>query len=180
MKIPAKNPEITYDVDGNMRITFTTPYKLEDIAGELDELRDKDIDLTIERHRKKRSLDANAYCWVLIGRLAEKMRISRETIYREAIRDIGGNYYTICAKDQNEADGICENWSRNGIGWVAEQFESKIEGCVNVILYKGSSVYDTAQMSRLIDRIIDDCKDQHIDTKPPEEIEALAKSWGVE
>ena len=144
MKIPAKNPEITYDVDGNMRITFTTPYKLEDIAGELDELRDKDIDLTIERHRKKRSLDANAYCWVLIGRLAEKMRISRETIYREAIRDIGGNYYTICAKDQNEA-----------------------------------SVYDTAQMSRLIDRITDDCKDQHIDTKPPEEIEALVKAWGV-
>ena len=40
MKIPAKNPEITYDMDGNMRITFTTPYKLEDIAGELDELRD--------------------------------------------------------------------------------------------------------------------------------------------
>ena len=40
-------------------------------------------------------------------------------------------------------------------------------------------MYDTAQMGRLIDRIIDDCKDQHIDTKPPEEIEALVKAWGV-
>lgn len=55
MKIPAKNPEITYDVDGNMRITFTTPYKLEDIAGELDELRDKDIDLTIDARQSETS-----------------------------------------------------------------------------------------------------------------------------
>ena len=179
MKMLTKTPEIAFDIEGNTKLTFTVAARREAVIEALGELNGKDIDLTIERHRKKRSLDANAYCWVLIGRLAEKMCISRETIYREAIRDIGGNYYTICAKDQNEADGICENWSRNGIGWVTEQFESKIEGCVNVILYKGSSVYDTAQMSRLIDRIIDDCKDQHIDTKPPEEIEALVKAWGV-
>ena len=43
--------------------------------------------------RKKRSLDANAYCWVLIGQLAARLRITPLEVYREAIRAIGGNYY---------------------------------------------------------------------------------------
>lgn len=179
MKIPAKNPEITYDMDGNMRITFTTPYKLEDIAGELDELRDKDIDLTIERHRKKRSLDANAYCWTLIGKLAAKLRMPPEEVYRDAIRDIGGNYTIICVREQ-DAGKVAEWWRYKGIGWLADPMESKIGGCANLMLHVGSSKYDTMQMSLLIDRIAQDCKDQGIATRPQSEIEALAKSWGVE
>ena len=178
MKIPAKNPEITYDIDGNMRVTFTTPYRLEHIAEELNELRDKDIDLTIERHRKKRSLDANAYCWTLIGKLAEKLRMSPEEVYRDAIRDIGGNYTIICVREQ-DAEKIAGWWRYKGIGWLAAPMESKVGGCVNLMLHVGSSKYDTAQMSLLIDRIAQDCKDQGIAIRPPEEIEALAKAWGV-
>ena len=41
--------------------------------------------------RKGRSLDANAYFWVLVGRLADKLQISPEGIYRAYIPDIGGN-----------------------------------------------------------------------------------------
>ena len=52
----------------------------------------------LKEYRKKRSLDANAYCWVLIGQLAAKLRITPLEVYREAIRAIGGNYYVTPSK----------------------------------------------------------------------------------
>ena len=55
--------------------------------------------------------------------------------------------------------------------------ESKLPGCVNVVLYYGSSTYDTAQMSRLIDNIIQDCKAQGIDTRTPEEVARMKEEW---
>ena len=53
----------------------------------------------LKEYRKKRSLDANAYCWVLIGQLAAKLRITPLEVYREAIRAIGGNYYVTPIKN---------------------------------------------------------------------------------
>lgn len=47
---------------------------------------------------------------------------------------------------------------------------SKIEGCTNVILYDGSSTYDTAQMSRFVNMVVDECKIQGIETMTPEEL----------
>jgi hypothetical protein len=55
---------------------------------------------------------------------------------------------------------------------------SKIEGCTNVILYYGSSTYDSAQMSRLLDLITQDCKLQGIPYETPAEIARLKALWG--
>ena len=48
-------------------------------------------DYSLSKAKKRRSLDSNAYAWTLIGKLAEVMHLGREEIYRNAIRDIGGN-----------------------------------------------------------------------------------------
>jgi hypothetical protein len=143
-----------------------------------DELRNVEkIAVKIDKWRAKRSLDANAYCWVLIDKLAEKLNTTKEDIYRNAIRDIGGNNEIVCV--QNKAvEKLCKGWNKNGIGWQTETFPSKINGCTNVILYYGSSTYDTAQMSRLIEYIIEECKAQGIDTKTPAEIAAILELWG--
>ncbi|MEF9865506.1 MAG: hypothetical protein RR814_03615, partial [Oscillospiraceae bacterium] len=61
--------------------------------------------------------------------------------------------------------------------WTSETTDSKLEGCTNVILYYGSSVYDTAQMARLIDNIVQDCKAVGIETKTPEELQILKERW---
>jgi hypothetical protein len=50
---------------------------------------------------------------------------------------------------------------------------SKINGCTNVILYYGSSTYNTAQMSLLIDHLVQDAKALGIETMTPQELEAL-------
>lgn len=144
----------------------------------LDELKDCDkLAVEIKQFKQRRSLDANAYCWVLIDRLAEKIKASKEDIYRQYVRSIGGNSEVVCVKN-NALERLCQGWRRNGIGWQTETFPSKIDGCTNVILYYGSSEYDTAQMSRLIDLVVQDCKDQGIETMTPNELAHLKATWG--
>lgn len=135
------------------------------------------LSIEIKPYRARRSLDANAYAWVLMDRLAEKLNESKENIYREYIKHIGGNSEIVCVKN-TAVERLCEGWSKNGIGWQTDTFPSKIDGCTNVILYYGSSTYDSAQMARLLDLIIQDCKEQGITTETPDEIARLKALWG--
>jgi hypothetical protein len=144
----------------------------------VDEMRDKDkLSIEVKPYRQRRSLDANAYFWVLCDKLAEQLHKSKTDIYREYIKDIGGVSETVCVKDQ-AVKRLCEGWSKNGIGWQTETFESKIEGCTNVILYYGSSTFSTAQMSALLDLIIQDCHEQGIVTETPNQIAEMMSRWG--
>lgn len=144
----------------------------------VDEMRDKEkLSIEVKPYRERRSLDANAYCWVLIDKLANKLNMSKEAIYREYIKNIGGNSEIVCIKN-SAVERLCEGWKKNGIGWQTETFESKISGCTNVILYYGSSCYDSSQMARLLDLIIQDCRDQGIPTETPNEIARLKALWG--
>lgn len=132
--------------------------------------------VVVTPQRKKRSLDANAYAWVLIDKLAEKLGRTKTEIYRQYVQEIGGVSETVCVLEK-AAEKLIDGWAKNGIGWQSETIPSKIDGCVNVILYFGSSTYDTAQMSRLIDLIVQDCKQQGIETMTPQELDALKERW---
>ena len=141
-----------------------------------DMVEGKTYEATLKEYKPKRSLDANAYCFVLIDKLAAKLGLTKEEVYRRAVKEIGGNSDIVCVK--NEAvESLCNAWSKNGLGWQAETFKSKIEGCTNVILYYGSSTYDTATMSRLINNIVIDCEALNIETKTPAEIANLLSLW---
>ena len=134
------------------------------------------LSIEIKKYRQKRSLDANAYFFVLADKLAEKLNTTKEEVYRNAIKQIGGVSETVCVKDQ-AVERLCEGWRKNGIGWQTDTFPSKIPGCTNVILYYGSSTYDTKQMSLLLQNIIEDCKAQGIPTETPNEIARLLSLW---
>ncbi len=143
-----------------------------------DELHgDEKISVRFSKHRKKRSLGSNAYAWVLMDRLSEKLGIPKEQIYRQYIREIGGVSETICIKTDG-VNKLREAWHKNGLGWLTATFPSDTQGYTNVILYYGSSTYDTRQMSRLIDMIVYDCKELGIETADQEELRALLATWG--
>lgn len=131
----------------------------------------------LKEKRNKRSLDANAYCWVLLDKLSAALGEPSRDIYRRLIPDIGGNAETVCIPTKG-VKKLRKGWSHNGIGWVTETMPSKLEGCTNVILYYGSSTYDTRQMSRLIDLVVRECEDQGIETKTTEELAGLVARWG--
>lgn len=164
-------------------ITFTTEDKIKaiaELASYIDSLEDgKQYTIEIKEKKKKRSLDANAYCWVLLDRLASQLHESKTEIYKGYIKEIGGNSELVCVKSE-AVERLCRMWERNGIGWLTDTMKSKLDRCTNVVLYYGSSVYDTVQMSRLIDMIVQDCIMFGIDTKDPEELERLVKEWGAE
>ena len=126
--------------------------------------------------RNRRSLDANAYFWVLCDKLSAALRISKEETYRNLIRDIGGNSETVCVQTA-AVEKLKKGWGHNGLGWVVDTFPSKIEGCTNVTSYYGSSTYDTEQMSRLIDNTVQDCKAVGIETATPEELALMKSRW---
>ncbi len=86
---------------------------------------DKDKQYEVKEHKRKRSLDSNAYAWVLLGELQDKLHIKKEDIYRDLIKNIGS--YEIVPIKNEAVERFRESWSKNGIGWVTETMESKLE-----------------------------------------------------
>jgi hypothetical protein len=142
----------------------------------LGELKGRDASAELKVWREKRSLDANAYAWVLIDKIAAAVREDKVSVYRAAVREIGGNSQLVCALDADVAR-LRRVWEGNGVGWVTEVMPSKLPGCTNVWLYYGSSVYDTAQMSLLIDSLIFEAKELGIEVLPPAELERMMEQW---
>ena len=165
--------DFSFSLNGKQRLTLELD---EDFRKKYDKLKEKDLDLVLKQYREKRSLTANAYAWALIDKIAEKRRMSKLEVYRNAIRDIGGVSELVCI--QNRAvDSLKSTWSSFGIGWQIEELDSNIPGWTNLILYKGSSVYDKAQMAALIDSLVQDAQSIGIETRPQEEIDSLLAEY---
>lgn len=152
-----------------------------EVIGNLPEIQcdpGETLSLEIKRPTKKRSLDANAYYWLLVGKLAEATHLSPTEVYRQHIKDVGGNYKIIPARE-DAVDEWIRLWGHNRLGWVCDILGpcANIPGYVNVVSYYGSSAYDSKQMSRLIDLVVQDCKALGIETLPPDELVRLKEDW---
>ena len=141
----------------------------------IEELQQKKLDVEIKKYREKRSTDSNAYAWVLLGKLQNRLDIPKEEIYKNLIRNIGS--YEVVPVKNEAVKKFIQAWSKNGIGWVTETTKSKLEGYTNVIAYYGSSTYNTAEMTRLINSIVEECKQVGIETKPQAVIDSLLRVW---
>ena len=131
----------------------------------------------IKEYRERRSLDANAYMWVLVGKLSGKLGLPPEEIYRAAIRDVGDNYEVMPVRN-DALERWKAIWESNGLGWLCEEIgPSKLDGYTNVRNFYGSSAYDKAQMSRLISNIVQDCKALAIETLTQAELARLTEEW---
>lgn len=142
---------------------------------QIEELQGQKLNIEMKKYREKRSLDANAQMWVLLGKLQDKTDIPKELIYRDLIKHIG-SYEVIPIKDE-AVEKFTEAWKKNGLGWVTETTESKLEGYTNVLAYYGSSTYDKKEMSRLIDLVVQECRQFGIETKSEKELKSLLESW---
>lgn len=135
--------------------------------------------LEIKEHRERRSLDANAYFWVLAHKLAAETGLPVADVYRNAIKEIGGVSEHYCGTP-DAVHKLCQTWGDKGLGWIAETYESKLPGMLNVTLYYGSSTYNTAQMGRLIDNVVQDCKALGIETETPQKLAMMMEAWDAQ
>ena len=169
-----KLKSLSFDRNHNSIITIEVNG---DYSEEFDRLYGKPIKVDIKEWKKARSLDANAYAWVLIDKLAFHLKMNKDEVYKQAIRNIGGSSEIVCVQ-LKDYEPVKRMWESKGLGWQAEAFPSKIPGCVTVTLYCGSSVFDSAQMSELLRTLIEDCETLGIPTATPKEIARFMNKKG--
>ena len=144
-----------------------------------DELSNVDLDITIKKVSKKRSKNANSYCWELCTLIANKLNdgTTKEDVYREAIKRRGVCRFTELMEDAIPT--IEKIWSEYGTGWFVDICDSgQYEGFKTVALYYGSSVYNSAQMSMLIDDLVSEAKNQGVEVISDSELALLKDGWG--
>lgn len=150
---------------------------------ELKNLKDIPLTINVKKKRNHRSLNANAYYWVLADAIAKKLSVKDERpvtsieVYKEHIMDIGA-FYMMPIKE-TEVDKFTKIWCSNGKGWICDDMgESKLDGYRVLKCYYGSSVYNSEEMSRLIELAVADAQDLGIETMTPEELAELNAVWG--
>lgn len=128
--------------------------------------------------REKRSNNANAYCWALLHKLGAALRMDPVEVYRELIPAVGDNYDLLVISAKG-VEAFRRHWEGRGAGWVVRilGISKAMPDCVSVCAYYGSSTYDTAQMSRLIDLVVQECRQQDIETLTERELSLLKEGW---
>lgn len=158
---------------GKRSVTFT----INESLTELDEIKDEELlSITAEPFRKKRSLSANAYFFVLVSKIADTLRASKTEIHNRLIREYGQYEYLdgvipTLAVDDRFAE---EMMNRSDIHLKPE---GRIGDRVRMAVMRGSHTYDTREMSILIDGAISEAKELGIETLPPAELERMLKEW---
>lgn len=161
---------------GEWLVSFTTR---DDPGKVFDELRDVPVKVEIKKAAKHRSLSANNYAWMLIDKIAEKTGVPVSEVYRNAIREIGGvsDYYGM---KEAAYEAFCEVWTAGHLGRQVEIIPgSSRPGWINVRAWKGSSDFDSAQMARFIDSLVQDAESLGIGTVPASEVERMVTGWRV-
>lgn len=129
---------------------------------------------TIEVAKQKRSNEQNRYMWELISQIAERSGLRPNDVYRHAIREAGA-WYTFKVQ-QDEFKSFCKTWEANGVGWWCE-LENNRNGEITCRAYRGTSGYNSVEMSKIIDWVIDEAKWYNIETETPEQLARRKAMW---
>ena len=137
-----------------------------DFSEFFDKFKDKPINIDIKLWKPKRSGAANRYFWTLVDKLAKVQHTTKNEIYRQEIKEIGGVSEVLRCRDE-AVNRFCKQWEAQGLGWQTEVIPIG-DGYSDIIVYYGSSTFDTDQMSQLIDNTIFEAKQFGIDTDTPD------------
>lgn len=155
-----------------VNITFSTN---ENILSEYEKIKGcEKLRIKAVQYREKRSLDANAYLWVLLQKLAEVLLTDKWSVYLRMLKRYG--QFTYIVVKPHAVDGVKKQWRE-----CEEVGEINVNGeiAVQMLCYYGSSTYDTREMSVLIDGVVSECNDLGIETLPPDELRRIKEQWGV-
>lgn len=138
----------------------------------VEEIQNCKLAINLKKWRKKRSLDANGYLWVLCTKLAFKYDTSKEEVYEEMLQHYGvlyqdddGNYIVITLKADIDTTKIDGHWK-----FFKESPDGKFK---SYLMIKGTSQYDSFEMSKFLDMVVQEAKNEGIETLPPEELKRM-------
>lgn len=145
---------------------------------ELEGLQDAELDITVKKHRNKRSLDANAYFHVLVNKIAEKTNESDAAVKKRLVQEYG----TLARDEEDNVVGIklpisvdvdkLIEYTR----WFDRREENgHVFNCYLVL--KPTHEMNSKEMARVIDGTVSEAKELGIETLTPAEIEAMMKHY---
>ena len=130
------------------------------------------LDIEIKPHSARRSLDANAFLWVILQKMAEVLKTSKDELYLSVLERYG--VFTPIIVKPEAVERVKEEWrtcKEIGRGKIGNA-----EG-VQLLCYYGSSTYNTAEMSHLLDGVISEAHEIGIETPTRAEIELMKSDW---
>jgi hypothetical protein len=171
MKVTGKIVGANIDFRTNKPTLTLEVNERNDFESIVDDLKDKDkLSIEIKPFRQHRSLNANAYCWVLIGKIADVVRAGKDEVYLKCLKRYG----------QSELISVLSHVPiGNYLKYYEEAGESKLNGKMftHYRVYKGSSEFDSREMSIFVDGICDEAKALGIQTETPNQIAEMKARW---
>ena len=175
MNLTGTITSVLRDFDGRMVISLT----INENVPEMADLREKQLDIKLNQHREKRSLDANAYFHVLVDKIRGKTGYSFSRVKNELITSYGQIEYIdgqqVVIKTNIQPDQMIEQETLH-----CKPVRVEVQGDKEITfyrVYRGSHTYNTAEMSRLIDGTVQEAKDLGIETMSPAQIERIMSLW---
>lgn len=172
MQLTGKLLGISKDwITGKLRLTFEVEECVS--ADDLTKIKGfEKLSLKVSKFRKRRSLDANAYLWVLLSKMANVLHKDKWEVYLDMLARYG--VFTHIIVKPNVVDKVKAEWRA-----AVELGSVKVNGKEGTQLqcYFGSSTYDSKEMSVLLDGVITEAKELGITTETPDEIERMKQQW---
>lgn len=175
MKSTANNIRLSYTEKGQAEITLslTTKENINDLKAVIDNK--KLLAVEVKQHREKRSLDANSYAWVLITKIADVLKTSKEELYIEMLKQYGQREPQLLSVISDGVEMVYRATNNHCCEVGESDLNSKTFKHLAILI--GSSQYDTKQMATLIDGIVSEAKELKIETMTPKDLEILKSSW---
>lgn len=137
----------------------------------------KDYRIKLSKWTEKRSLNANAYAFVLCTKIAQAIGSSKDEVYEQMLQAYGTvdeDFPPITVIAGADMSITREHWLRIDTRKVGgKDFDCYLR-------IKGSSEMDKKEMAHFIDGIVFECKQLGIETLPPDELERLKEQWGID
>lgn len=172
MKISGRIVGANIDFNTNKPVLMFEVNERNDFEALVDDMKDKDkLSIEVKPYRQHRSLNANAYAWKLIGEIADVLRAGKDEVYLKCLKRYG----------QSELISVLSHVPiGNYVKYYEEAGESKLNGkdFTHYRVYKGSSEFDSREMSIFIDGICDEAKHLGIQTETPNQIAEMKARWG--
>jgi hypothetical protein len=168
--------DLSFGMNRKQRITVEVDA---DFRNEFDRLKEEDLDIEIKKHRKRRSLSANAYFHVLVNKIAEAQGLGNDEIKTSLVCEYGS-----LAKDKDGSTvgfKLPESVDVTTIYPYVKCFDTRIEGGKTFncyLVYKQTHLMDSKEMARLIDGAVYTAKDLGIETDTPEQLAKYKEEWG--
>lgn len=159
--------------------TTVLTIEVETAPAKVEELKDKILSIVLKPYRKKRTLNANDYYWVLCTKIAEKRHVSKTEMHNILLAEYGAEQVTDGAFEWalksptfDWTKSITEHYRPSGRTVSTDSGELPLYWVI-----RGSHTYDTEEMSRLIDGTVYEAKEHGIETASPDEIERIKATW---